>query len=109
MIPAPSRRSVLITGANRGIGLAFAKTFSDAGYSVIATARNLNEIGDLEKIKDISILKLDCCNAESIQTFDADWEMGPLDILLNNAAVFEPKELTQESMHDVFQVNSGTY
>jgi NAD(P)-dependent dehydrogenase (short-subunit alcohol dehydrogenase family) len=35
-------KTVLITGANRGIGLAFAEHYTKAGWQVIATARNVN-------------------------------------------------------------------
>ena len=36
---ADSKGTVFITGANRGIGLALARNFTDAGFSVIGTAR----------------------------------------------------------------------
>ena len=36
----PDRSTVLITGSNRGIGLAFAEYYTAAGWNVLATARS---------------------------------------------------------------------
>jgi NAD(P)-dependent dehydrogenase (short-subunit alcohol dehydrogenase family) len=103
-----SRKStVLVTGANRGIGLAFVKSFAEAGYKVIAAVRDLKNANDLKNIKDVLILELDCGSDQSIQTFDKNWPMEPLDLLINNAGVFEPENLNHETMHHVFQVNAG--
>jgi NAD(P)-dependent dehydrogenase (short-subunit alcohol dehydrogenase family) len=98
---------VLVTGANRGIGLAFVKAFADAGCKVVATVRDLKNANDLQNIKDVLILELDCGSQESIQNFVKNWQMEPLDLLINNAGVFEPENLNHDTMHHVFQVNSG--
>ena len=104
-----SKKSILITGGNRGIGLAFVKAFSEADYSVITTVRNKNDANELKSIKNVLVLELDCSSHESIQSFDKDWPMQSLDILINNSGVFEPEILNQESLHQVFQVNSGNF
>lgn len=104
-----SQKSVLITGANRGIGLAFVKGFLDAGYKVIATVRDLKNANELKSIKDVIVLELDCSSEHSIQNFDKEWSMESLDILVNNAGVIEPSTLNQETIHHCFQVNSGNY
>lgn len=42
-------QTVLITGANRGIGLAFCKAYATSGWSVIATARNPDAATEVHK------------------------------------------------------------
>src|SRR4051812_40936119 len=65
--PMESKRTVLITGANRGIGLEFAKQYHAAGWSVIGTARDPEKASDLKAIgNDVRIVKLDVTNADSI-------------------------------------------
>ena len=44
-----SKGTVFITGANRGIGLALARNFTDAGFNVIGTARKPEKATDLKK------------------------------------------------------------
>lgn len=44
-------KTVLITGANRGIGSAFAKSYLKSGCFVIGTARNDNDIEKVEAMK----------------------------------------------------------
>ena len=52
-------KNILITGANRGIGLMFAKSFSNNVDTVYTTVRDLNNCDELKKIKNIEILELD--------------------------------------------------
>lgn len=44
-------KTVLVTGANRGIGLVFVNSYLKAGWSVIATARNPQEAKEV-KVKN---------------------------------------------------------
>ena len=52
-------KNILITGANRGIGLMFAQSFADVVNTVYGTARDINNCDELKKIKNIEILELD--------------------------------------------------
>jgi NAD(P)-dependent dehydrogenase (short-subunit alcohol dehydrogenase family) len=41
----PEGKTVLVTGASKGIGTAIARAFLDRGYNVVSTARNMTEAG----------------------------------------------------------------
>ncbi|MBC8109050.1 MAG: SDR family oxidoreductase [Anaerolineae bacterium] len=83
-----SRRTVLITGANRGIGLGFAREYHAAGWNVIATARDPDAAKDLKKIgDDVRIVKLDVTTADSVEAMARTLKDQPIDLLINNAAI----------------------
>ena len=83
-----ARRTVLITGANRGIGLEFAREYHAAGWNVIATARDPDAARSLKKMADdVRIVKLDVANAASVEAMASALEGQPIDLLINNAAI----------------------
>ena len=90
-IGAAHAETVLISGANRGLGLGFARAYADRGWTVIATARNPDEAADLKalmaKNKNVSVEKLDVSDEASINALAAKLKGKPIDLLLNNAAV----------------------
>ena len=72
---------ILITGAARAIGAATATELTRAGHEVVATARDVTLLGDL----DVALrLPLDVTDAESVA--DALAAAGELDAVVNNAA-----------------------
>jgi NAD(P)-dependent dehydrogenase (short-subunit alcohol dehydrogenase family) len=88
--PAPGqaadKATVLITGANRGIGLALAQSYVRDGYSVIGTARKPEKAAAL-KDTGARVEQLDVTNSESVRAMAARLEGVPVDILINNAGV----------------------
>jgi len=81
--------NVVITGANRGIGLELAKLFAARGDSVTGVCRETSD--ELEDIADQVISGIDLTNDESIDAVVAILEQlleGPLDLLINNAGLF---------------------
>ena len=52
------KKTILITGASRGFGKIWAKAFLGRGDNVIATARNLEHIGDLTREFGDAVLPL---------------------------------------------------
>ena len=78
---------VLITGANRGLGLEFAKQYSEAGWYVIGTARNPDSATDLREL-GATVLQLDVTDAESVGALAKQLENKPIDMLINNAGIF---------------------
>jgi NAD(P)-dependent dehydrogenase (short-subunit alcohol dehydrogenase family) len=83
-------KSVLITGANRGIGLEFAKQYANNAWRVQACCRQPDAASDLQKAlsgKDADIHKLDVTSQASINYLKAELAEHPIDILINNAGI----------------------
>lgn len=77
-----------ITGANKGLGAAFAKEALDKGYKVVATARKTEGMEKtLGDYPNLLILSLDITNEEEVQTSvnAALDRFGRIDVLINNA------------------------
>jgi len=77
---------ILITGANRGIGLEFARQYSVDGWNVIATARHSSP--ELDGL-GVTVKPLDLADPEAVAGFAVD---GPLDLFIANAGTSQPKE-----------------
>ena len=78
--------TVLITGANRGIGLEMARQFSAQGFTVIGTARKPAEATDLKAL-DVQVVQLDVTDADSLQAMATTLDGVPIDLLINNAGI----------------------
>jgi NAD(P)-dependent dehydrogenase (short-subunit alcohol dehydrogenase family) len=78
-------KRALVTGANRGIGLAIAKGLADQGHDVLAGARNLVAGEKAARKIGATALHLDVADEERIANAVA--EAGPVDILVNNAGI----------------------
>ncbi|MFT4672955.1 MAG: NAD(P)-dependent dehydrogenase (short-subunit alcohol dehydrogenase family) [Pseudohongiellaceae bacterium] len=78
--------TILITGANRGIGLALSEKFSTTGYNVIATARKPDKAIKLKNL-GVQLEALDISSQESVDALAAKLADQSIDILLNNAGM----------------------
>ncbi len=78
--------TVVITGANRGLGLAFARRFSADGYQVIGTARQPDKAVELRAL-GVRIEQLDVTDARSVRRLAEAIGDAPVDILINNAGI----------------------
>jgi NAD(P)-dependent dehydrogenase (short-subunit alcohol dehydrogenase family) len=81
--------TVLITGANRGLGLEFARQYAGDGWEVIATAR---ETGDALGSLGVRVEKLDMRDLDAVAGFGAGIER--LDLLIANAGTYGPRSAT---------------
>ena len=80
--------TVMITGANRGIGLEFARQYAAAGWRILAGCRSPGNAGDLHRLKgNITIHALDVADPASVNTAKAAIGAEPIDLLINNAGV----------------------
>ncbi len=79
---------VLITGANRGLGLEFARQYGDAGWQVIGTARKPDTAADLRET-GARVMQLDVTSADSVAQLAAELDGQPIDLLINNAGVLD--------------------
>ena len=83
--------TVLITGANRGIGFEFAKQYADKGYRVIATCRDPASADDLNAFakahSNVIVERLDLIDLEGIDALADKYSGQPIDVLVNNAAL----------------------
>ena len=84
--------TILITGANRGLGFEFARQYSQEDWHVIATCRNLGQATHLESLSGkIEIKRLDVSDFSSIEECSDNLGEIPIDVLLLNAGVFPQK------------------
>jgi NAD(P)-dependent dehydrogenase (short-subunit alcohol dehydrogenase family) len=107
--------TVLITGSNRGIGLAFARYYAGLGWRVIATCRAPDHATTLQSLAaehdNLSIAPLDITNAEQVTALAERIAGDPIDLLINNAAALgdpEPQEFGQldyRSFEKIIAVN----
>jgi NAD(P)-dependent dehydrogenase (short-subunit alcohol dehydrogenase family) len=79
-------KTVLITGAYRGLGFEVARQLADSGWRVILTARKRKQgSAAAAKLKNASFLELDITEDASVE--DAAKQVLRLDVLINNAAI----------------------
>jgi NAD(P)-dependent dehydrogenase (short-subunit alcohol dehydrogenase family) len=117
----PTKRSditgtVLVSGANRGIGLQLATNYAERGWTVIATARKPQKADDLNALakthENLTVEYMDLLDHEGIDKLAEKLKGVPIDVLLNNAAMLgDPAAqdfgaLDYELMQRVYAVNT---
>ncbi|MCB9665340.1 MAG: SDR family NAD(P)-dependent oxidoreductase [Alphaproteobacteria bacterium] len=83
--------TVVVTGANRGIGLAFARALAARGDTVIGTAREASRAPELAEVARVA--SLDVRDDASVAAFAASLEGQAVDLLINNAGILLPDDL----------------
>lgn len=112
-----NKRQALVTGANKGIGLAIARGLSQEGMSVWIGARDKvrgqQAVTQLrEEGHDVSFLELDVADDQSVRNAAETLasQIDALDVLINNAGIavdmtLPPSQIRMEDMKAVFEVN----
>jgi len=106
---AETPRTVLVTGANRGLGLEFAQQYAADGWRVIGTAREPEEAAEL-KATGARVVALDVADADSVARMAAELDGAPIDLLINNAGIMnradDPGDLDLDRIALVLDVNT---
>ena len=102
---APAPRNVLVTGGNRGIGLAIARAFGEGGDNVVITNRK----GDAPE--GLQAVKCEVTDTESVNAAIDEAEQlhgGPVDVLVANAGITRDTllmRMSDEEFDDVIATN----
>ncbi|MYV89106.1 SDR family NAD(P)-dependent oxidoreductase, partial [Streptomyces sp. SID1034] len=98
-------RSVLITGGNRGIGLAIARAFADSGDKVAITYRTGEPPAALTELGVLAV-KCDITDTEQVEQAYKEIEdkHGPVEVLVANAGVTKDQLLMRMSEDDFTSV-----
>ena len=107
--------TILMTGANRGIGLELARQFAADGWQVLACCRNPDSAAELQALQEeyagLEIHPLDVTDYEQLASLAQSLSGRPIDILLNNAGIYGPKgvgfgEVEPAAWREVLEVNT---
>jgi NAD(P)-dependent dehydrogenase (short-subunit alcohol dehydrogenase family) len=100
--------TALITGANRGIGLALAQQLTRRGDHVIAAVRTPSQ--ELTQLPGVRVeVGIDVSNADDVQDLARRLEGVPIDLLINNAGILRAESLDHldfESILEQFKINA---
>jgi NAD(P)-dependent dehydrogenase (short-subunit alcohol dehydrogenase family) len=105
-LPLQEGRTVIVTGANSGIGLPTAQAFAVAGARVVLAVRDIakGEVAAGSIPGACEVRKLDLADLTSVRAFANGWR-GEVDVLINNAGVMRTPE---RRTADGFELQIGT-
>jgi NAD(P)-dependent dehydrogenase (short-subunit alcohol dehydrogenase family) len=92
---ADDPKTVLVSGANRGLGLEFVRQYAADGWKVYAACRDPRKAAELGRLAAgngrIEVLAMDVANGASVAAAAGRIAGAPIDLLVNNAGVGSPK------------------
>lgn len=98
--PCAAADTVLITGANTGIGLEFAKEYAAKSWTVIATHHRPTTPPELAELaaryRNVRVEKMDVSHKDDIDAVAAKLKGVPIDIVINNAGVYAGTATAQD-------------
>lgn len=104
-----SKRKVLITGGNKGIGLAVSRAMIELGHDIVVVARDFKDfpLGGLPQVTEI---EYDLSNVDDLPKLVE--QIGEIDVLINNAGYMQPKytydNYPKEAKEDILNVDLHT-
>jgi NAD(P)-dependent dehydrogenase (short-subunit alcohol dehydrogenase family) len=92
-------KTVLVTGANRGLGLEFARQYAADGWNVLAGCRNPSKAQALQRVSQdmkgrLTLVEIDVTDARSVKRAAAEVGEGAVDLLINCAGVMGKSDQT---------------
>ncbi|HSR89101.1 MAG TPA: SDR family oxidoreductase [Candidatus Udaeobacter sp.] len=101
-------KTIIITGASQGIGAGLVKTFSEKGYNVVATSRNVSQSTEVHASSNIVLVDGDIGDPTTAQkVVDAAIKtFGTIDAVVNNAGIFIVKPFIDYTMEDFRKLSS---
>ena len=94
--------NILITGANRGIGLELTRQFAADGWQVLACTRNPAAASNLLALQhefgSIRVYELDVTNYELLDALASQLQGVAIDVLVNDAGMLEPNAQNLEQV-----------
>ncbi|MET8248083.1 oxidoreductase [Streptomyces sp. NPDC005202] len=105
-MPDQTGRTVVVTGANSGLGIATVEALAGAGAHVVLAVRDLKrgEAAAATVRGSVEVRRLDLADLASVRAFAAGWH-GDLDLLINNAGVMN---IPEAATKDGFEMQFGT-
>lgn len=106
--------TVLITGANRGLGLEFSRQYAASGWQVISCCRAPKSASDLNMLaksfpQNIQVYALDVADEPQIKALALQLKATAIDVLINNAGVYPDSSFGHCNEHDwleAFKINA---
>jgi NAD(P)-dependent dehydrogenase (short-subunit alcohol dehydrogenase family) len=87
--------TILITGANRGLGLEFARQYATDGWEVLAATRQPDKSADLKQLSAqhpaVALHRLDVTDEKSAQDLAQKLDSKPIDVLLHSSGIYPRK------------------
>ena len=90
--------TVLIAGANRGLGLEYARQYLTDDWDVVATARDVDAAGELAALGAVEVHPLDITSLDSVNSLAAALKNRPLDLVICNAGIYGPDDQSFDAM-----------
>lgn len=106
--------TILITGANRGLGLEFSRQYAAHGWAVLAASRQPDKSAELEQLAaqhpKITLQRLDVANENSVRDLAGNLTGKPIDVLLHCSGVYTRKgqnigSIDYDGWREAFETN----
>lgn len=101
-------KNILITGANRGIGLELTKKLAKQNQ-IFATTRTMSSDDELHSIENTNVYQLDLLDDKSMDELIHRLDEVPIDLVINNAGIFHDEQfngLNHDLWLDEMKVNA---
>jgi short-subunit dehydrogenase len=96
--------TVLVTGANRGIGRAIALALASEGASVLAGVRTNDHDHVVPDLPNLRPVRIDLSSQQSVEESARAIATGDIDVLINNAGVFEGGLLESQPVDRIYEL-----